>query len=504
MSGKDTTFLQTKQLKSSGRWLPVVAMASCLLAGSMDLFAQTASPVDAEARADGQKIWDRILTRCGDSYYLHTEGSGGLTVEYKDVTFQIRARVVSRAARMNGIEWQGVAVMSSLLFRSLRGADSEGHPPEWGRWGDGPTPAEARSEQPGFELGRSYMDIVGFVTVAMAKSNGRWSYSIDVDEVASKKLSCSVIPGTAEYEATQQQKRKEEERQAEIRRQREDVERKQQEAAERKQQEEHDRLIRAAEDAERRSKIPETDLERKTQADGYWLDSRTNLMWTAKDNGSDITAFQTRYYCSCLLSASFSDWRLPTIGELQAMFLPQNSHAIRGFGVSSGSYHIAGGIMLSSQAVRSSSPSDKPRSMLSFEFVKGEPISRDAGVSMDHVLCVRSPAGGSSGSACPSESVTSRVGYSTPQGSVTHPNLLSKVDPTFTEEARKARLAVVALVFLDIDAEGRPRNAVINGHLGMGLDERVLEAVQKWTFSPATQANRPVEARAEIVFEFIP
>lgn len=54
----------------------------------------------------------------------------------------------------------------------------------------------------------------------------------------------------------------------------------------------------------------------ETRAQGYWIDPSTGLMWAAKDNGKDITWGKAIKYCQTLSLAGYSDWRLPSIGEL--------------------------------------------------------------------------------------------------------------------------------------------------------------------------------------------
>src|ERR1035437_10122075 len=48
-----------------------------------------------------------------------------------------------------------------------------------------------------------------------------------------------------------------------------------------------------------------------------WTDPATGLMWTKKDNGSDVDWNQASAYCSNLQLAGYKDWRLPNIEELQ-------------------------------------------------------------------------------------------------------------------------------------------------------------------------------------------
>ncbi len=62
-----------------------------------------------------------------------------------------------------------------------------------------------------------------------------------------------------------------------------------------------------------------------------YLDPETRLMWTIQDNGKDIDWHQANKYAEQLRLGGFSDWRLPTIDELEKLYDPQNSslHKIR-------------------------------------------------------------------------------------------------------------------------------------------------------------------------------
>jgi len=57
--------------------------------------------------------------------------------------------------------------------------------------------------------------------------------------------------------------------------------------------------------------------EQETQARAYWSDPSTGLMWTAKDNGRNITWGNAVKYCQSLSLAGYSDWSLPSIDKLQ-------------------------------------------------------------------------------------------------------------------------------------------------------------------------------------------
>jgi hypothetical protein len=62
---------------------------------------------------------------------------------------------------------------------------------------------------------------------------------------------------------------------------------------------------------------------------GYWVDPATRLMWTLKDNGTEITQPNAASYCNALTTGGFRDWRLPSIAELAGIYqsgaLPNNA-----------------------------------------------------------------------------------------------------------------------------------------------------------------------------------
>ena len=62
------------------------------------------------------------------------------------------------------------------------------------------------------------------------------------------------------------------------------------------------------------------DTAQETQARAYWIDPSTGLMWTAKDNGKDVSWGKAMKYCRNLRLAGYSDWRLASLGELQGIF----------------------------------------------------------------------------------------------------------------------------------------------------------------------------------------
>lgn len=53
-----------------------------------------------------------------------------------------------------------------------------------------------------------------------------------------------------------------------------------------------------------------------------YLDPKTLMIWTARDNGRDIDWRRAREYCRDLELAGFTDWRMPILGELEEIMDP--------------------------------------------------------------------------------------------------------------------------------------------------------------------------------------
>jgi TonB family protein len=58
------------------------------------------------------------------------------------------------------------------------------------------------------------------------------------------------------------------------------------------------------------------------------------------------------------------------------------------------------------------------------------------------------------------------------------------------------------LLSIVIDVDGRARDIRVVKSLGMGLDEKAIEAVTRWRFKPALKNGRPVAVRATVHMGF--
>jgi len=90
-------------------------------------------------------------------------------------------------------------------------------------------------------------------------------------------------------------------------------------------------------------------------------------------------------------------------------------------------------------------------------------------------------------------------------GGVTQPAVIAKVDPEYSEEARKAKYSGTVLLQLIVDVDGKAKNIRVVKGVGLGLDEKAVEAVQKWKFLPGKKngAAVPVYATVEVNFRLL-
>jgi len=83
-----------------------------------------------------------------------------------------------------------------------------------------------------------------------------------------------------------------------------------------------------------------------------------------------------------------------------------------------------------------------------------------------------------------------------------HPNIVSKVEPEYTEEARRAGVNATILCSLVVAKDGVPQDIRVIRGAGFGLDENAVQAVSRWRFQPATRQGEPVAAKAQVELSF--
>ena len=87
-------------------------------------------------------------------------------------------------------------------------------------------------------------------------------------------------------------------------------------------------------------------------------------------------------------------------------------------------------------------------------------------------------------------------------GGVSAPSLVYKVEAEFSEEARKAKMSGVVTVGFVVDEKGNVTRARVIRGLGMGLDEKAIEAVRQYRFKPAMENGKPVKVEVNVEVNF--
>ncbi|MGO8757620.1 MAG: energy transducer TonB [Terracidiphilus sp.] len=88
-------------------------------------------------------------------------------------------------------------------------------------------------------------------------------------------------------------------------------------------------------------------------------------------------------------------------------------------------------------------------------------------------------------------------------GRISPPAVLHSVNPEFSDEARRANYQGACLITLTVDAQGNPQNIRVVRALGMGLDEKAIEAIRQYKFKPAMKDGKTpvaVMVTIEVVF----
>lgn len=82
------------------------------------------------------------------------------------------------------------------------------------------------------------------------------------------------------------------------------------------------------------------------------------------------------------------------------------------------------------------------------------------------------------------------------------PVLIHKVEPEFSEEARKARFNGMVVLAVVIDEHGIPGQIRVVRSPGMGLDVRAIQSVAQWRFRPGLRDGKPIPVSATVEVNF--
>jgi len=89
-----------------------------------------------------------------------------------------------------------------------------------------------------------------------------------------------------------------------------------------------------------------------------------------------------------------------------------------------------------------------------------------------------------------------------PGNGVVAPTLLVAPEAEFSDDARRNKYQGTCMLSVIVDAHGNPQNVHVIRTLGMGLDEKALEAVRHYRFKPGTKDGKPVPVIISVAVDF--
>jgi TonB family protein len=85
---------------------------------------------------------------------------------------------------------------------------------------------------------------------------------------------------------------------------------------------------------------------------------------------------------------------------------------------------------------------------------------------------------------------------------VTRPSVSRKTDPEYSEEARIAKMSGTVLISAIVGEDGKVRDIGVERSVGLGLDEKAVEAVRTWQFKPGIKDGIPVPVAVNVEVNF--
>ena len=79
---------------------------------------------------------------------------------------------------------------------------------------------------------------------------------------------------------------------------------------------------------------------------------------------------------------------------------------------------------------------------------------------------------------------------------------IQKTDPEYTAEARVAELEGTVVLSGSIGEDGSAHNLQVVEPVGLGLDEKAIEAVERWRFEPVLNRGQPYATAARIAVDY--
>jgi TonB family protein len=80
--------------------------------------------------------------------------------------------------------------------------------------------------------------------------------------------------------------------------------------------------------------------------------------------------------------------------------------------------------------------------------------------------------------------------------------IIERCAPQYTPEAKRASIEGTVVLYIQVYPDGTAHNIKVQSSLGSGLDEKAIEAVKQWRFSPGTKYGKPLIVPATIEVKF--
>jgi len=82
------------------------------------------------------------------------------------------------------------------------------------------------------------------------------------------------------------------------------------------------------------------------------------------------------------------------------------------------------------------------------------------------------------------------------------PRAIYDPEPEYSEEARKVHFQGMVVLSIVVDQAGHARDIRVSRSVGLGLDEKAIEAVKKWRFEPGMKDGHPVAVGVSVEVNF--
>jgi len=89
-----------------------------------------------------------------------------------------------------------------------------------------------------------------------------------------------------------------------------------------------------------------------------------------------------------------------------------------------------------------------------------------------------------------------------PERNVIFPHAIYSPNPEYSEQARKKKINGTIVLSLTVGVDGRAHDIRVEKGLGYGLDEKAVEAVNRWKFEPALKEGQPFEKEIKVEVNF--